>query len=38
MGPGRYRFADYLRSGTPFAVLTWAVTSLVVPVLYPLRG
>jgi len=38
MGPGRYRFADYLRSGTPFAVLTWIVTSLVVPMLWPLRG
>lgn len=38
MGPGRYRFADYLRSGTPFAVLTWIVTSLVVPILWPLRG
>lgn len=38
MGPGRYRFADYLRSGTPFAVLTWIVTSLVVPLLWPLRG
>ncbi len=38
MGPGRYRFADYLRTGTPFAVLTWIVTSLVVPMFWPLRG
>lgn len=37
MGPGRYRFADYLRLGTPFALLTWLVTTLVVPLLSPLR-
>jgi di/tricarboxylate transporter len=38
MGPGRYRFADYLRFGAPFAVLTWAVTSLVIPWWYELRA
>ncbi len=38
MGPGRYRFRDYLRLGVPFAVLTWLVTALVVPLLWPLRG
>lgn len=38
MGPGRYRFADYLKVGTPFAVLTWLVTSVTVPLLFPLRG
>jgi di/tricarboxylate transporter len=38
MGPGRYRFADYLRFGVPFALLTWLVTAVVVPWWWPLRG
>ncbi len=38
MGPGRYRFRDYVVLGLPFAVLTWLVTTLLVPVLLPLRG
>lgn len=38
MGPGRYRFADYLKLGLPFALLTWMVTALAVPWLHPLRG
>lgn len=38
MGPGRYRFRDYLVLGLPFALLTWLVTTLLVPVLVPLRG
>ncbi len=38
MGPGRYRFRDYTLLGAPFAVLTWLVTSLVLPMYWPLRG
>jgi di/tricarboxylate transporter len=38
MGPGKYRFADYTRLGLPFALLTWLVTSLLLPLLHPLRG
>jgi di/tricarboxylate transporter len=38
MGPGRYRFRDYLVLGTPFALLTWLVTCIAVPLLHPLRG
>jgi di/tricarboxylate transporter len=38
MGPGRYRFRDYLVLGAPFAALTWLVTTLVVPLVWPLRG
>jgi di/tricarboxylate transporter len=38
MGPGRYRFRDYVILGVPFAVLTWLVTSLLLPWLVPLRG
>ncbi|MFY9345906.1 MAG: SLC13 family permease [Planctomycetota bacterium] len=38
MGPGRYRFRDYVVLGLPFAVLTWLVTVLVLPWWMPLRG
>lgn len=38
MGPGRYRFADYMRLGAPFALLTWLVTSFALPWFFPLRG
>jgi di/tricarboxylate transporter len=31
MGPGHYRFVDFLRAGTPLVLLNWAVYSLVVP-------
>lgn len=37
MVPGRYRFADYLRLGTPLALLVWGVTVLVLPLIYPLQ-
>ena len=37
MGPGRYRFRDYVVLGVPFAFLTWLVTTLTVPLLWPLR-
>ena len=30
MGPGRYAFRDYLRLGTPMALLTWIVTALLL--------
>ncbi|MCA8948854.1 MAG: SLC13 family permease [Planctomycetes bacterium] len=36
MGPGRYRFRDYVVLGFPFAVLTWIVTAIAVPWFYPL--
>jgi len=36
MGPGRYRFRDYLTCGAPFAFLTWLVTIAVLPLLHPL--
>lgn len=38
MGPGRYRFRDYLVLGAPFALLTWLVTTLALPLWMPLRG
>ncbi|MFO1077467.1 MAG: SLC13 family permease [Planctomycetota bacterium] len=36
MGPGRYRFRDYVVLGAPFAVITWLVTTFAVPWLWPL--
>lgn len=36
MGPGRYRFRDYVVLGFPFAVLTWIVATLAVPWFWPL--
>ncbi|MCB9877599.1 MAG: SLC13 family permease [Planctomycetes bacterium] len=37
MGPGRYRFRDYVILGGPFAVITWLVTTLTVPLFMPLK-
>ncbi|MDQ1077772.1 SLC13 family permease [Pseudoroseomonas cervicalis] len=37
LGPGRYRFADFLRIGTPLALLVMALSVLLVPWLLPLR-
>jgi len=38
MGPGRYRFRDYVVIGAPFAIITWLVTTLAVPWLWPLTS
>ncbi|MEZ6037462.1 MAG: SLC13 family permease [Planctomycetota bacterium] len=37
MGPGRYRFRDYVILGGPFAIITWLVTTLTVPLFMPLK-
>ena len=37
MGPGGYRFVDYLRVGLPLTVLLFALTMLVLPVLWPIE-
>ncbi|MBC8239077.1 MAG: anion permease, partial [Alphaproteobacteria bacterium] len=34
MGPGRYKFSDYLRGGTPLIVLIWLAFSLFAPWYY----
>ncbi len=36
MGPGHYRFRDYVVLGVPFAVLTWLVTTLTLPLFWHL--
>ncbi|HEY5789092.1 MAG TPA: SLC13 family permease, partial [Gammaproteobacteria bacterium] len=38
MGPGGYRFNDYLKLGIPLQLLALVVTLAVVPLLFPLRG
>ena len=34
MGPGHYRFSDFLIAGTPLAILLWLTFTLVAPVYY----
>jgi di/tricarboxylate transporter len=34
MGPGHYRFADFVRAGTPLILLLWLTFSLYVPWLF----
>ncbi|HET8728367.1 MAG TPA: hypothetical protein VFO41_12720, partial [Alphaproteobacteria bacterium] len=31
MGPGHYRFADFMRGGAPLMILMWLVFVLVAP-------
>jgi di/tricarboxylate transporter len=35
MGPGGYRFGDYLKSGLPLNLLTFAIVLVVVPLVWP---
>jgi di/tricarboxylate transporter len=35
MGPGGYRFGDYFKLGLPLNLLTFAVTLLIVPLVWP---
>jgi di/tricarboxylate transporter len=35
MGPGGYRFSDYFKVGLPLALIVWAVTMLMMPLLWP---
>ena len=36
MGPGGYRFADYIKVGLPLTVICLAVVLLVLPIVWPL--
>jgi di/tricarboxylate transporter len=35
MGPGGYRFVDYLKVGLPLTLVVFAITMLMVPILWP---
>ena len=35
IGPGHYRFVDFVRIGVPFTLLVMAVCVLLLPVLFP---
>ena len=37
LGPGSYRFIDFLKVGLPLIVLSMLIALLVVPVIFPLR-
>ena len=37
LGPGQYRFADYVRVGAPLQLLVGAVSLALIPVFFPLR-
>lgn len=36
LGPGRYRFADFVKIGVPFTLIVMAISVLLVPILFPL--
>ena len=36
MGPGHYRFADFLKAGVPLVLLIWLAFSLLAPMVYGL--
>jgi di/tricarboxylate transporter len=38
MGPGGYRYLDYLRLGAPLALLVLALVIALVPVVFPLTA
>ncbi|MNJ81442.1 hypothetical protein D3C77_802530 [compost metagenome] len=36
LGPGQYRFGDFVRVGVPFTVLVMIVSVFLVPLVFPL--
>lgn len=37
LGPGGYKFRDYLKVGIPLDILCWVMTIIIVPLVWPLR-
>jgi di/tricarboxylate transporter len=37
MGPGGYRFADYMKVGLPLMIVVFIVVALLLPVVWPLE-
>jgi len=35
MGPGGYRFSDYLKVGLPLTVLVWGIIITIMPLIWP---
>ena len=35
LGPGNYRFSDFVKIGVPFTVLVMVVCVVLIPVLFP---
>lgn len=35
LGPGNYRFSDFVKLGVPFTVLVMVVCVILIPVLFP---
>jgi len=36
LGPGGYRFIDFIKMGTSLSILFWLIASFLIPVLWPL--
>ena len=37
MGPGGYRFVDYLKVGVPLTIVVFIVVMVLLPILWPLQ-
>jgi di/tricarboxylate transporter len=38
MGPGNYKYRDFLRVGTPLTLLLAALASVIIPIMWPFVG
>ncbi len=37
MGPGGYKFGDFVRAGAPLKLIFWLISTLAIPLIWPLR-